>query len=107
MILSADFEARTVEVARRLTDDIAECEAADISIFFIGQLPLLKFVFGDKRLIGRPALHVQLITESRKNPLAPGRVIQGDALRRHVRESVEAYFKLNGIQISMKAVGQS
>lgn len=104
MILSADFESRTVETVRRLTGDIAECESAEITVLFQGAVPAVRFVFGDPRLLGRPSLAVQLVTESRKNPLAPGRLIEGDQLRRHVRDSVERYFKLNGLEISRKAM---
>lgn len=107
MILPPDFEARTLEVVRRATDDIADCDSADISVIFQGAAPAVRFVFGDPRLIGRAALSVQLVAESRKNPLAPGRLVHGDELRRHVRNSVEQYLKLNGIEISRKAMNHA
>jgi hypothetical protein len=107
MILPADFEARTIETVRRFTDDIAECGAAEISIVFQGSVPTVRFVFGEPHLRGRPALGVQLVTESRKNPLAPGRLVEGDQLRRHVRDSVERYFQLNGLELTRKAMNDA
>lgn len=104
MVIDPSFERRTVDEVRRFTDDIAECDAAEISITYHGPVPVVRFVFGDKRLLGRPALGVQMVTESRKNPLAPGRVIEGDELRRHVRNSVEQYLKLNAIEVTRKAM---
>lgn len=103
MILPPDFEARTVEFVRRITDDILDCASAEISVIFQGAVPVVRFVFGHPQLCGRAALGVQLVTESRKNPLAPGRLIEGDQLRRHVRESVETYLAANGIELSRKA----
>lgn len=103
MIYPLEFERRAIDAARRFTDDIAECERAIISVIWVGNAPLLRFLFDDPRLpAGAPTLAVQLITESRKSPLAPGRVVEGDRLRRHVRDSVEAYLKANGIEITRK-----
>jgi hypothetical protein len=104
MILEPGFEKRTEDAVRRLTDDIAECERAEIKVIWRGAIPLVRFRFTDPRLpAGCPMLAVQLVTESRKNPLAPGRVVAGDELRRHVRDSVENYFRHNGIETTKKA----
>lgn len=97
MILASDFEKRTVEATRRLLDDIPECDDAEITVEFQGQAPAVRFVFGDQRLRARPLLMVNLVAESAKNPLAPGRLLTGDAFRRVVREWVERYFKLQGV----------
>jgi hypothetical protein len=102
-----EFEARTIDVVRRCTDDITDCATAEVSVEWYGQAPVVRFVFGHPKLRGRPALGVALITESRKNPLAPGRLIQGDELRRHVRDSVERYLKANGIEIARKAMSHA
>jgi hypothetical protein len=103
MLFPVDFDRRVVDEARRFTDDIVECDRAAVSVIWVGQAPLLKFTFDDPRLpAGSPTLAVQLITESRKSPLAPGRLVEGDRLRRHVRDSVEAYLRANGIEITRK-----
>ncbi len=105
MILPPDFEARTVDTVRRLTDDIVECERATIRVDFAGEAPIIEFIFQDPRLkTGSPMLGVQMIAYSRKNPLAAGRIVEGDELRRHVRDSVEQYFKMNGLAITKKVV---
>lgn len=103
MIYPPDFEKRTVDEVRRITGDIADCDSAEVSVIFYGGAPAVRFVFGDARLRGRPSLAVQLVSESRKNPLAPGRLVEGDRLRRHVRDSVEGYFKANGLEVTRKA----
>lgn len=103
MVFPPDFEARTVDFARDATRDIGECAAADVSVQWYGAAPMLRFVFGRLGQSARPALGVQMITESRKNPLAPGRLLSGDELRRHIRKSVEAYLKVNGIEVTRKA----
>jgi len=102
MILPPDFEVRTVEEVRRFLDDIPECADAEITVTFQGQAPCLRMVFGDPRLRARPLLAINLVAESRKNPLAPGRLVSGDTLRRVVREWVENYFKLQGVPLSKK-----
>lgn len=103
MIFETDFEKLTVDLARRCTDDIVECDTAEVSVIWHGEAPYIRFVFGDKRLFGRPACGVAMIAESRKNPLAPGRLVNGDQLRRHIRDTIEAYLKAEGITISRKA----
>jgi hypothetical protein len=107
MLYPADFEPRTLDSVRRWTDDIADCDSAEISIVWKGQAPFVRFAFGHPILNGRPALGVALVAESRKNPLAPGRLVEGDELRRHVRTSVEQYLHANGIEIARKAMMQN
>lgn len=107
MILPPDYERRTRETVRRFTDDIADCDAAEIDVIHVGQVPMVRFVFGDPRLRGRPSLAVQLVAESRSKSLAPGRLIEGDELRRHVRNSVEEYLKNNGIEVTRKAMNHA
>lgn len=104
MILPPDYEARTVEEVRNFTDDIKECAEAKVSVVFQGAVPSVEWTFNVPSLRGRPTLTVQLVTESRKNPLAPGRLIYGDELRRHVRSSVERYFQLEGLTLTRKAM---
>lgn len=103
MILPTDFEARTVDLVRRCTRDIAECDSAQISVVFQCGNPVVRFAFGDPRF-SRPLLMVGLLGESKKNPLAPGRLITEAELERHVRTWVEEYLKLNGIEITTKVV---
>lgn len=107
MILPPDFEPRTVEEVRGFLDDIPECASAEITIVFQGQAPCLRFAFGDPRLRCRDLLVVNLVAESRLNPLAAGRLVTGDALRRVVREWVETYFKIQGVPLSKKVVNHA
>lgn len=107
--LPLDYEVRTVETVRRFVDDIVECDRAKIRVCWEdigkGKVPLLEFIFNDPRIrCGSPMLAVQLVADSLKNPLAPGRVVDGDELRRHVRNSVEVYLKLEGISITRKVL---
>lgn len=104
MILPPDFEARTVEEVRKFTDDIKECAEAKVSVIQQGAVPCIEWIFNVPSLRGRPTLTVQMVTESRKNPLAPGRLIAGDELRRHVRDSVDRYFKLEGLTLTRKVM---
>jgi hypothetical protein len=101
-MFETDFEKRNIEAARNATYDIADCDRADVDVIWSHGVPLLRFIFGHPQLRGRPSLAVQLVSESRKNPLAPGKAIEGDKLKRHVRESVETYLKANGIEITRK-----
>lgn len=113
MILGPDFEARTVEQVRRWTDDIEECSMALISVVTYGGVPSVEFIFNDQTpvareakaagLRGSPLLNVQMVAESRNNPMKPGRLLASDELKRHVRTSIETYFKLNGLEITRKA----
>jgi hypothetical protein len=102
MIYAVDFEPRAIEAARKATDDIVQCRDAEVTVIWYGQAPAVRFAFGDLRLRGRPTCGVQLVAQSRKNPLAPGRLLEDDELRRHVRDTVEAYLKMNGIEIARK-----
>lgn len=112
MILPPDYEARTVELVWTYVRDIPECNVAKIEVVFIGQNPALRFMFGgpiqfkkgDKAPVSRPTLTVGLVAESRKNPLAPGRLLGPEQLQRQVRPWIEEYMKLNGIEISTKVV---
>lgn len=110
MILPADFEQRTLELVRNCIHDIPECDQAQIKIVFQGQAPAIQFAFGDptwggdKRFWSKPTLTIGLVAESRQNPLAPGRLVTGDHLRRHLREWVEDYLKLCGIEIFSRKV---
>lgn len=106
MLYPLDFEKRTVANVRRWTDDIEDCASAKIEIVWHGQAPVVRFAFGHPILCGRPTLGVALVVTSRSNPFAPGRLLQGEELRRLVRDRIEAYLKLNGIQIARKALQQ-
>ncbi len=107
MILPPDFERRTVEEVRRSVDDIPACAGAEISVVWQGQAPALRFAFGDPDDRVRPILVIGLVAESRTNPLAPGRLVGGDQMRRVVREWVEEYFTLQGVPISKKVVSHA
>lgn len=106
MIYPPDFVKRTLDDVRRWTDDIADCDSAKITVLWRGQAPVVRFAFGHPILFGRPTLAVALIANSLSKPFAPGRLLQGDELRRHVRSSVETYLHANGIQIARKAMMQ-
>ncbi len=104
MFYPNEFEPKTLDNVRRWTDDIADCDTAEITIQWHGQQPIVRFAFGHPILNGRPSLGVSLVSESKKNPFAPGRLLDGDELRSHVRNSVEKYLHSNGIQIARKAM---
>lgn len=104
MILPPDFEARTLEVVRRCTDDIAECYQAEIAMVWLGPNPAVRFSFGDPILRSRETLTIGLVAESKKHPLAEGQLISTAQLERHVRPWVEEYLKLNGIEYKGKVV---
>lgn len=103
MFFPVDYEQRTVDTVRRCTDDIVECAEADISVLFHVGVPMVEFIFNITHKSGRPAFHVQLVAESRKNPLSQ-RLIEGDELKRWVRSSVENYFKKEGLTLTRKMV---
>lgn len=116
MLYPPDFEQRTLDAARRWTDDIRDCDRSHMKIVWPGAAPVLRFVFdyqvtssvtdGDQTVAvnGRPFLGVSLVAQSRSNPLAEGRPLQGEELRRHIRSSIETYLKADGIQMSVKAM---
>lgn len=106
LLYEKDFEKRVVENVRRWTDDISDCDTADISIQWQGQAPIVRFAFGHPVLNGRPTLGIALVAESKKNPLAPGRLLEGNELKAHVRGSIERYLHANGIQIARKSMIQ-
>jgi len=103
VIFPADYEARTLDVVRRCTDDIVECDEATINVLFHVGVPMVEFIFNIPHKGGKPLLHVQLVAESRKNPLSQ-RLIEGDELKRWVRSSVENYFKKEGLTLTRKAM---
>lgn len=104
MILPPDYEARVIDTARRCTDDIVECAAADITFQWLLTNPAIRFSFGDARLFGRPTLTVGLLAESRVHPLEKGRLLTIAQIERHVRTWVEDYLKLNGLEMTRKVV---
>lgn len=107
MLYPPDFDKRAVEIARRATDDIVECDRADVSVIHEESAPMIRFIFAEDlraRFISAPAFFIELVAHSRKNPLAPGRLLEGDEIRRRVRESVEQYLKMNGIEVTRRKV---
>ena len=104
MILDVDFDKRMVEAGYRATDDICECETAEISVVWAGEAPFLRFVFGDAKLFGRPSLSIPLVIEFKNDPVGAGRMFEGDKLKRHIRTTVEIYFKMQCIEYTRKAV---
>lgn len=103
MIFPVDYEQRTLDEVRRCTDDLVECNDATISVLFHVGVPVVEFIFNIQHKHGKPMFHVQLVAESRKNPLSQ-RLIEGDELRRWVRSSVENYFKKEGLTLNRKAM---
>lgn len=103
MILDPNYKKRTLDEVRRFVGDIAECDKATVDLLFEGGRPIVKFVFDIPTKYGKPSFGVALVAESKSRPLE-GRLLEGDELRRHVRSSVEQYLKLNGINISTKAI---
>jgi len=105
MILDPDYERRVVDEARACTHDIEECARADVSVFWKAGIPFLRFVFASTRIpIASPALAVQLKSESRSAPLTGGSLVEGERFKRHVRASVENYFKAYGLEITRKGI---
>lgn len=102
MILPPDFEQRTLDVVRECTRDIVECAEAEISVVFHDGTPFVRFVFGDKRLRGRPTLTMGLVEPSSADLLAQGRLVEKSKLQKHIRIWVEKYLKLNGVTITRK-----
>ncbi len=106
LLYPLDFEQRTLDDVRRWTEDLPDCASAEISVVWNGQAPAVRFVFGQPIFFGRPAFAQQLVAESRSNPLAPGRLMQGEELKRVLRDGIERYLKLNGIQLARKVLQQ-
>lgn len=104
MILPPDYAQRALDIARRCTDDIAECYQAEITCVWLGTNPAIRFTFGDPRLLSRETLTIGLVAESKQHPLAEGRLLTMQQIQRHVRPWVEEYLKLNGLEYKGKVV---
>jgi hypothetical protein len=99
-ISEEEFEARVVDYARRLLDDIPVCKDAHYSVKRINGAPLLVLAFDLPETIHQPACGVRLVTSQREgDPMQGGKPLSGDKLRRHVRDSVEHYLAKHGVRI--------
>lgn len=108
MIIPGDYRMRMAEFARRCLDDIVECSDADISVVELYGVPMLRLVFGDQRLNSLPMFRIQLVAESRSQPLAPGRLLlEADETKRYIRSAVERYFRLGGLELTRKAMNHA
>lgn len=94
-----DFEQRAVDACRGILDDIAECANAEMSCRFFGGVPHLVIVFDHPHLTDKPACAVRLNTVSLSNPLAAGQPLEGDRLRRAVRNATEQYLHRHGVRL--------
>lgn len=116
VLYGADFEARAIESARTALGDIPACARADYRVRFIGGAPVLMVAFNEPGAVEqlhqagangtyvsigelRAAVGVRLVAASRSEPLRPARPLEGDRLRRHVRDSVEHYLAKHGVRI--------
>jgi hypothetical protein len=92
---------KIVEFTRRLVDDIPECheEKCDIILRYIGLIPVLILAFNIPETIHQPALAIRLTSFVKSKPLSTGNVLEGDRLKRHIRDSVEHYLTKNGVKL--------
>ncbi len=98
-VYPVDYEKRALDVVKLALDDIPDCSIADYNIRFLGGAPVLILAFNNfPQLRGQPACAVRLVTISRSEPLKPGQVLEGDRLRRHVRDSIEHYLAKHGVR---------
>lgn len=99
-ISEQEFEARVVDFARRLLDDIPVCSAAHYSVKWINGSPLLVLAFDLPETIHQAACGIRLaLSEREGDPMMGKKPLSGDKLRRHVRESVEHYLAKHGVKI--------
>lgn len=112
----AGFEARAIEAARGALADIPACARADYAVRFIGGAPVLTIAFSEPESVRqlhqagangtygslgelRAMVAVRLVSVPAGEPLRPGMPLEGDRLRRHVRQSVEHYLLKNGVAL--------
>jgi hypothetical protein len=93
-----DFEQRAVDSCRGILDDIPECSEAEMSVRFMSRIPYLIIAFGLPALEYKPACAVRLTTISLSKPLSPGAPLEGDRLRRAVRNATEQYLHRHGVR---------
>jgi hypothetical protein len=103
-IYPIDYEARTIEVAKKLLDDIPECTDARYQVRFLGGAPVLIMSFPRFELaLGViPAFALRLVTISQSEPLRAGAVLEGDRLRRALRTNLETYMYRHGIRVPVE-----
>jgi hypothetical protein len=106
-VYPADYEQRTLDFVRKVLDDVPDWRDADIGIKWAAGAPVLWLVFrkfaersGDGPFgVAIPAFCFRLVSISRSKPLAPGRLIEGDELKRTLREAIELYTHKHGIRV--------
>lgn len=100
-IYPPDYEARTVELARRMLDDIPECAAARFAVQWIAGAPVLVVVFTQFAAPDGviPAFMLRLVCIPRSAPLQPGSPLEGERLRRALRSGLEDYMLRHGIRV--------
>jgi hypothetical protein len=94
-----DYEERAIESARALLQDIPPCRDADYRILWIMGAPTLVLAFHLPETRHQPACAIRLTTAPRMGPLEGGTHLDGDRLRRHVRDSIEQYLLKCGIRL--------
>jgi hypothetical protein len=93
-----DFEQRTIDSCRGILEDIPECASSTMAVKFLGGVPHLVISFEAKTL-EKPACLVRLRTQSLSNPLSEGQPLEGDRLRRAVRNATEQYLQRHGVRL--------
>jgi hypothetical protein len=102
-----DYEQRTLDFVRKVLDDVAAWREADMQIMWAAGAPVLWLVFrkfaetsgGGLFPTAIPAFCFRLVSISRSKPLAPGRLIEGEELKRCLRDAIELYMHKHGIRI--------
>lgn len=91
-----DYEQRTLDVVKRLLDDIHDCNVADYRIRWVEGIPHLVIAFVERAQGNAiPAFGIRLAT-SPSNAL-----VEGDRLRRLVRNGLEQYLAKHGVKVTL------
>lgn len=108
LLVDPEFEARTIDVARRLLDDTPECRDADYAVRWVntpaGPMPILVIAFHLPTTDHQPALAVSLVTVRKGSLLEvlPGNtILEGQRLRDHILRSAHDYLNRHGIKLVM------
>ena len=100
--LPEGYEERTIDFARALLADIPEVSNAHYRVRYIHGAPVLVMAFDLPGVADvQAACFVRLVATSRSQPLRPAVLLEGDRLRRHVRDSLENYLAKHGICVPM------
>lgn len=101
MITSLGYEESITNFARKILDDIPECneQECEMKVRFIEKIPILILAFNLPETIHQPALAIRLETISKTKPLDRGNILEGERLYRHIRQSTEHYLTKNGVKL--------